>query len=100
MSHEKTGEREVRIALIQASDQGSVAANLDYTIERIREAAACGAQIISTQELFSTPYFCQIQNKGFFDLAEPVPGVTTEILCELAGELGVVLIASLFERRG
>ena len=66
MSKEKVGEREVRIALVQASNQGSAAANLDYTIERIREAAACGAQIISTQELFITPYFCQIQNKGFF----------------------------------
>ena len=100
MSEEKAGERKVRIALIQGSDQGSVSANLDYTIARIREAAASGAQIISTQELFTTPYFCQTQNKDFFDLAESIPGVTTDILCALAGELGVVLIASLFERRG
>jgi N-carbamoylputrescine amidase len=100
MSEEKAGEREVRIALIQGSDQGSVSENLDYTIARIREAAASGAQIISTQELFTTPYFCQTQNKDFFDLAESIPGVTTDILCALAGELGVVLIASLFERRG
>lgn len=100
MSEEKAGEREVRIALIQGSDQGSATTNLDYTIARIREAAASGAQIISTQELFTTPYFCQTQNKDFFDLAESIPGVTTDILCELAGELGVVLIASLFERRG
>lgn len=100
MSQDKAGEREVRIALIQASDQGSAAANLEYTIERIREAAATGAQIISTQELFTTPYFCQTQNKDFFDFAEPIPGVTTDIFCALAGELGIVLIASLFERRG
>ncbi|MGJ8640154.1 MAG: carbon-nitrogen hydrolase [Opitutaceae bacterium] len=91
--------RKVRIGLIQGSEQGSKAADLDYTIERIREAAASGAQIICTQELFNTPYFCRTQDTDLFDLAEPIPGSTTQALETVAGELGVVIIASLFERR-
>lgn len=89
----------VRIALIQGREQGSKQADLDYTVDRIRMAAAGGAKIICTQELFNTPYFCTVQDPELFDLAEPIPGQTTDVLCELAAELGVVLIASLFERR-
>ncbi len=95
-----TTPAKVRIALIQGREQGSKQADLDYTIARIREAAAAGAQIICTQELFNTPYFCITQDTERFDLAEPVPGPTTETLADVAKELGVVLIASLFERRG
>jgi len=90
----------VRIGLIQGREQGSKQADLDYTIDRIRAAAADGARIICTQELFNTPYFCRTQETGLFDLAEAVPGPTTEALAAVAGELSVVLIASLFERRG
>lgn len=89
----------VRIALIQGREQGSPQADLDTTIERIREAAAGGAQIICTQELFMSPYFCRTQDTELFDLAEPIPGPTTDVLAAVAGELGVVIIASLFERR-
>jgi N-carbamoylputrescine amidase len=89
----------VRIALIQGREQGSKQADLDYTIERIRTAAAEGAQVICTQELFNTPYFCRTQDTELFDLAEPIPGATTDALATVAGELGVVIIASLFERR-
>lgn len=89
----------VKIALIQGSDAGSAARNLEVTIERIREAAASGAQIVCTQELFNLPYFCRVQDPDLFDLAEPVPGPTTNALAGLAGELGVVIVASLFERR-
>lgn len=91
--------RNVRIGLIQVKEQGSAEANLTYTIERIREAAASGAQIICTQELFTTPYFCRTQDTALFDLAEPIPGLTTDVLASVAEELGVVIIASLFERR-
>lgn len=90
----------VRIALIQGREQGSVRADIDYTVARIREAAASGAQVVSTHELFTTPYFCRVQDPDCFDLAEPVPGPTTETLSALAGELGVVIIAAMFERRG
>lgn len=89
----------VRIALIQGREQASKQAALDTTIQRIREAAAGGAQIICTQELFNTPYFCRTQDTELFDLAEPIPGPTTDALAAVAGELGVVIIASLFERR-
>lgn len=90
----------VRIGLIQGREQGSKQADLDYTVARIREAAAEGARVICTQELFNTPYFCHSQETALFDLAEPVPGPTTDVLAALAGELAVVIIASLFERRG
>ncbi len=90
----------VRIGLIQGREQGSKQADLDYTVARIREAAAEGARVICTQELFNTPYFCRTQETALFDLAEPVPGPTTDVLAALAGELAVVIIASLFERRG
>lgn len=62
----------------------------------IREAAAKGAQIICLQELFSIPYFCTRQDTSLFDLAEPIPGPTTDHMAALAKELGVVIIASLF----
>jgi N-carbamoylputrescine amidase len=91
--------RQVRIALIQEKDHGSSEVNFSQTRDRIREAAASGAQIICTQELFNLPYFCREQDPALFDLAEPVPGPSTESLAALAGELGVVIIASLFERR-
>ena len=99
MSAEASIERTVRIGLIQVRGQGSAEANLACTLDRIREAAAGGAQIICTQELFTTAYFCRTQDPALFDLAEPVPGPTTAALAALAEELGVVLIASLFERR-
>ena len=91
--------RNVRIALIQGREQGSPAADLDYTIARIHAAAASGAQVVCTQELFNTQYFCRTQDSALFDLAEPIPGPTTDALCAVAGELGIVIIASLFERR-
>ena len=94
-----SGARLVRIALIQERDSGSPERNFDRTEARIREAAAAGAQIICTQELFNLPYFCRTQEPELFDLAEAIPGPTTERLTALAEELGVVVIASLFERR-
>jgi N-carbamoylputrescine amidase len=66
---------------------------------RIREAAALGAQIVCLQELFRSQYFCREENAALFDLAESIPGPSTHALCRLAAELGVVVIASLFERR-
>jgi N-carbamoylputrescine amidase len=77
--------------------------NLDTNLARacdgVRDAAARGAQIICLQELFRSRYFCQSEDHAQFALAEPVPGPSTETLGALARELGVVIIASLFERR-
>ncbi len=73
--------------------------NLDKAIVKIREAASKGAQIICLQELFLSLYFCDVEDYENFKLVEPIPGPSTEVLSTLANELGVVIIASLFEKR-
>jgi N-carbamoylputrescine amidase len=73
--------------------------NLAKAVGMIRDAAGKGAQLIATQELFTGSYFPQAQDDSRFDLAEPVPGPTTDTLCKLADELGVEITASLFEKR-
>jgi N-carbamoylputrescine amidase len=73
--------------------------NLNRALEKIREAAGKGAQIVCLQELFTSLYFCDTEDYENFKLAEPVPGPATETLSALAKELGVVIIASLFEKR-
>lgn len=73
--------------------------NLTKAIWKIREAAGRGAQIVCLQELFRSQYFCREENAELFSLAEPVPGPTTESLGDVARELGIVIVASLFERR-
>lgn len=73
--------------------------NMEKAEWRIREAAGQGAQIVCLQELFRSQYFCREEDPALFDLAEPVPGPTTARLQELAGELRVVVVGSIFERR-
>jgi N-carbamoylputrescine amidase len=73
--------------------------NLTKAIEKIREAAAKGAQIVCLQELFRSLYFCDVEDYNNFTLAEPIPGPSTDALSAVAKELGVVIIASLFEKR-
>jgi N-carbamoylputrescine amidase len=90
----------MHLALLQLRDYGSVAENVARTIKKIGEAAKGGAQIVCTQELFTTPYFCITQDPANFDLAETIPGPTTDLLCAAAKKHGVVVIASLFENRG
>ena len=84
---------------IQMSCSADKEANLNKTIERIKKAAKKGAQIICTQELFTSLYFCDEEDYDNFKLAESIPGETTEKLSVLAKELNVVIIASLFEKR-
>lgn len=88
-----------KVALIQLSTDESPAVNKARTEESIRRAAANGAQIICTQELFTTRYFCRTEACDCFDLAEPLPGPLTESHQQLAKELGVVIVASGFEKR-
>ena len=76
-----------------------VASNIDKAKREIRNAAAQGAQIVCLQELFTSLYFCDVEDYDNFQLAEIIPGPTTTIMTELAKELGVVIIASLFEKR-
>src|SRR2546425_13144214 len=73
--------------------------NLAKAEDRVREAAGRGAQIVCLQELFRSQYFCREEDARLFDLAEPVPGPTTEALSALARELNVVIVAPVFERR-
>jgi N-carbamoylputrescine amidase len=75
------------------------AANLNRAVERIHEAASRGAQIICLQELFRSFYFCQKQDPSIFDLAEPIPGPSTDALSQAARDTGTVVIGSLFENR-
>jgi N-carbamoylputrescine amidase len=74
-------------------------ANLKKALDKIREAAAKGAQIICLQELFTSLYFCDVEDYDNFSLAEPVPGPSTEALQKVAAETGTVIIGSLFEKR-
>lgn len=73
--------------------------NLDKAIAGIRDAAAKGAQIVCLQELFTSLYFCDVEDYENFKLAEQIPGPSTDALSKVAKELGVVIIASLFEKR-
>lgn len=91
-------KKNVILGLIQMSCSEDPSKNLDKAITRIKEAAKAGAQIISLQELFSSRYFCQTNDQKFFELAEMVPGTTTEILARVAKDCNVVLVASLFEK--
>src|SRR6185437_10583509 len=86
-----------RIALVQMAATPEPAQNLEHAMERVREAARLGAQVVCLPELFQTQYFCQREDPDLFDLAEPVPGPTTNKLSALAKQTGIVLIASLFE---
>jgi N-carbamoylputrescine amidase len=90
---------QVRIALVQMSCVENPQENLQKAQERIRQAAAGGANIVCLQELFTTLYFCQTEEYEPFGYAEPIPGPSTAALQELAAELGVVIVASLFEIR-
>ncbi len=89
----------VKIGLIQGRSTWDKEDNLRRTETAVREAAQRGANIVCLQELFLTPYFCQREDASLFQHAEPVPGPTTERMAKLAGECGVVLIVSLFEKR-
>lgn len=89
----------MKIALIQHPCSEDRAANLAATIAGIREAAAAGARLVLLQELHTGVYFCQTEDSDRFDLAETIPGPTSEQLGQVARECGVVVVASLFERR-
>ncbi|WP_276367706.1 carbon-nitrogen hydrolase [Chryseolinea sp. H1M3-3] len=89
----------VNVGIVQIACSAVPQENLDKAIVKIREAAAKGAQIICLQELFKSLYFCDVEDYNNFNLAEAIPGPSTETLSELAKELGVVIIASLFEKR-
>ncbi|HZU09917.1 MAG TPA: carbon-nitrogen hydrolase [Pseudacidobacterium sp.] len=88
-----------KIGLVQMSCTPDPDTNLEKAIERVREAARQGANVICLPELFRAQYFCQREDHALFDIAEPVPGPSTERLSAVAREEKAVVVASLFERR-
>jgi N-carbamoylputrescine amidase len=94
-----TSTRQVTLGLVQSRCTLDPAENFRKAIAGVREARAKGAELVCLQELFRSQYFCQTEDHSHFALAEPVPGPSTEALSKLAAELGVVIVASLFERR-
>src|SRR3954462_11645328 len=89
----------VKVGLVQMSCSTEKEANLQKAISKIREAASKGAQIVCLQELFTSLYFCDVEDYDNFKLAEAIPGPSSDALSTVAKELGVVIIASLFEKR-
>lgn len=91
--------KNVKIGTVQTTCSADLNENRLKAVERIREAASKGAQIVCLQELFTSLYFCDVEDHENFKLGESIPGPTTDVLQPLAKELGVVIIASLFEKR-
>jgi len=89
----------VKLGLIQMQCSADKAGNVKKAVERIKEAASKGAKIICLQELYSTLYFCQTEDHANFELAEPIPGPSTEELTKIARDLAVVIIVPIFEKR-
>lgn len=89
----------IKVGLVQMSCSANKEENLKKAIAKVKEAAAKGAEIVCLQELFTSLYFCDVEDYNNFKLAEPVPGPSSEALSKTAKELAVVIIASLFEKR-
>jgi N-carbamoylputrescine amidase len=97
MSSQKTSK--IQLGLVQMRCSLDPAENRAKALAKTREAAGRGAQIVCLQELFASVYFCQSEDHKYFALAEEIPGPTTGAFCALAKELGIVIVASLFEKR-
>lgn len=91
--------KEIKIGLVQQSNTADRVANIEKLKRNIRACAAQGAELVVLQELHNGVYFCQTEDTTRFDEAEPIPGPSTETFGQLAKELGIVLVLSLFERR-
>lgn len=90
---------QLKIGLVQMSCTSDPEENFARAMDAVRKAATDGARVVCLQELFRTLYFCQKEDVRFFEYAQPIPGPATEALGSIAQELGIVLIASLFEKR-
>ncbi len=91
--------RTIRVAALQDCRVAEPARNVDRTLEQVSQAAARGAQVVCLQELFTSRYFCQTEDHRWFELAESIPGPTTDALCEAAARHAIVIVGGLFERR-
>ena len=91
--------RTIKVGLIQQSCTGNTAENMDKLKHSIEDVASKGAELVVLQELHNTLYFCQTENTSLFDLAETIPGPSTEFYSGVASANGIVLVTSLFEKR-
>lgn len=91
--------RTIKVGLIQQSCTGNTAENMDKLKHSIEDVASKGAELVVLQELHNTLYFCQTENTSLFDLAETIPGLSTEFYSGVASANGIVLVTSLFEKR-
>lgn len=91
--------KKVNVGIVQMTCTKSKNENLEKALQKVEEAAKKGAQIVCLQELFTSLYFCDVEDYDNFALAEAIPGPSTDALCKTAKQLGVVIIASLFEKR-
>jgi N-carbamoylputrescine amidase len=91
--------RVLSVGLVQAKVERDKPKTVEKTAERVREAARRGAKLVCLQELFASEYFCQSEDHAQFELAEPIPGPTTEVMAKFAKETGVSIVVPLFERR-
>ena len=89
----------MKVGMVQQSNTADIASNIEKLQKNIRLAVSQGAELVVLQELYNGLYFCQTENTECFDMAEPVPGPSTELFGKLAKELSVVIVLSLFERR-
>ncbi|WP_076923825.1 carbon-nitrogen hydrolase [Pseudoalteromonas sp. EB27] len=94
-----TSPAKLTVALVQQSNTDNAQHNMEKSISAIREAAQKGAKLVVLQELHRSLYFCQTENVDVFDLAETIPGPSSNAIGELAKELSIVIVASLFEKR-
>ena len=92
-------EKKITVGIIQQQNTGDIADNKKRLKQHIEQCAAKGAQLVVLQELHNSLYFCQTESTDSFDLAESIPGESTEFYSRIAGELHIVLVTSLFERR-
>ncbi|PYQ43707.1 MAG: acyltransferase, partial [Acidobacteria bacterium] len=93
------GNRVINVGLVQMSMSADADENVRKAVARVGEAKSKGADVVCLPELYRSPYFCQKEDARLFDLAEPVPGPSTEALGRAAKEAGVVVVAPIFERR-
>lgn len=91
--------RKIKVGLVQQANTADIQSNMEHLSESISYCASQGAQLVVLQELHNSLYFCQTENTAFFDLAEPIPGSSTDYYANLAAKYQVVLVTSLFEKR-
>ena len=89
----------MKIGIIQQACTAQVKENTTRLVENIKKASQQGAELVILQELHNSLYFCQVENTQNFDLAETIPGPSTTLFGQVAKELGIVIVTSLFEKR-